>query len=206
MKHKQLEELVLHSLEHELGCVRIYVTALSCVQSGVLKEEWEKYLAETRTHVGALEMLCNGMDIDATKETPGRRLVRHDREALVAEMKMALDAGEPAEAESVACECVVLAETKDRADWELLSKCPEHLTGRAAEALRSACDALDGQEDELHSHTKGWCRELWIRSLGLKAVLPPPEERRYVKSAMAAWGRARENGRPAVPPAPRPPL
>ena len=32
----------------------------------------------------------------------------------------------------------------------------------------------------------GWTRELWIESLGLPAVLPPPEEIRQVDSAMAA--------------------
>ncbi len=30
----------------------------------------------------------------------------------------------------------------------------------------------------------GWARELWIESLGLKAVLPPPEEKKDVKSAI----------------------
>jgi hypothetical protein len=35
-------------------------------------------------------------------------------------------------------------------------------------------------------HTKGWCRELSLRSLGIKAVLPPPEERKDVKTAIAA--------------------
>jgi len=29
-------------------------------------------------------------------------------------------------------------------------------------------------------------RELWIESLGMKAVLPPPEEQREVKTAIGA--------------------
>jgi hypothetical protein len=106
--------------------------------------------------------------------------------SLVEAMKLALEAGEPAAAELVACECVVIAETKDHADWELLAKCAEHLTGEAGKALRGACETIEDQEDEHLYHTKGWCRELWLQSLGLKAVLPPPEERQHVKTAIGA--------------------
>jgi hypothetical protein len=42
------------------------------------------------------------------------------------------------------------------------------------------------EEDEHLYHSKGWCRELWIASLGLPAVLPPPEEEKDVKSALDA--------------------
>jgi hypothetical protein len=186
MKQKQVAELVLQSLEHELGGVRVYTTALTCAQNSGLKHEWEKYLAETRTHVTALEGVCKAMDLDPKKETPGRAVVRHTGAGLVEAMKMALAASEPAAAELVACECVVLAETKDHLDWELLTKCAEHLTGSGAEALKSACDEIEDQEDEHLYHTKGWCRELWLQALGLKAMLPPPEERQHVKTAIGA--------------------
>ena len=47
-------------------------------------------------------------------------------------------------------------------------------------------EEVEDQEDEHLYHTKGWCRELWLESLGLKAVLPPPEERKHVKTAIGA--------------------
>jgi rubrerythrin len=186
MKIKQVEELVLQSLEHEMGGVKVYTMAITCAQNADLKKEWEKYLAETRTHVTALQAVCKAMDLDPEKETPGRAVVRHTGGALVEAMKMALAAGDPAGAELVACECVVFAETKDHADWELLTKCSEHLTGHGVAALKAACDTIEDQEDEHLYHTKGWCRELWVQSLGLKPVLPPPEERRHVKTAIGA--------------------
>jgi rubrerythrin len=186
MKTQQVEELVLQSLEHEMGGVKVYTTALSCAQNASLKKEWEKYLSETRTHVTALETVCKAMGIDPAKETPGRMVVRHTGGGLVEAMKMALAKGEPSAAELVACECVVLAETKDHLDWELLTKCAEHLTGDAGKALKLACETIEDQEDEHLYHTKGWCRELWIQSLGMKAVLPPPEERKHVKTAIGA--------------------
>jgi rubrerythrin len=186
MKIQQVEELVFQSLEHEIGGVKIYETALRCAVNADLKKEWDKYLAQTRTHVTALEGVCKAFGLEPTQETPGRAVVRHVGHALVEAMNKALAGGDRAAAELVACECVVLAETKDHADWELLGKCAEHLTGHKAETLKAACDEVEDQEDEHLYHTKGWCRELWIKSLGLHAVLPPPEEKHHVKTAIGA--------------------
>jgi hypothetical protein len=186
MKTEQVEELVLQSLEHELGGVKIYETAVQCAVHPGLKEEWKNYLEQTRTHVSALEGVCTALGIDAARETPGRAVVRHVGGALVEAMKKALAAGNPTAAQLVACECVVLAETKDHMDWELLGKCGLQLSGEKGEALRRAYDEIEDQEDEHLYHTKGWCRELWIQSLGMSAVLPPPEERMKVKTAVGA--------------------
>jgi rubrerythrin len=186
MDTKQMEELILQSLEHEMGGVEIYTTAVECAVNDDLKKEWGKYLDETRTHVKTLEQVCKELKIDAKKETPGRSVVRHMGASLVEAMKMAQDTAEPEAAELVACECVVIAETKDHLNWSLLGKCAENLKGDAAAALQSAYDKVEDQEDEHLYHTKGWCRELWVESLGLKAMLPPPEERKKVKTAIGA--------------------
>jgi hypothetical protein len=114
-------------------------------------------------------------------------VVRHLGQALVKAMQMALQAGKPEAAQLVACECVVLAETKDHLDWELIGKCGEKLLkGEKAKALKDAYQEIEDQEDEHLYHTKGWCRELWIESLGMKAVLPPPEEKQHVTTAIGA--------------------
>ena len=197
MKTKQLDELILQSLEHEMGGVKVYETAIECAVNADLKEEWEKYLQQTKTPVQILEEVCGVMKIDARQETPSRKVVRTVGEGLLAAMKLAKSAGDPAAAQIVAAEAVVLAETKDHLDWELLSKCAEHLTGAKAAALKSACDTVEDQEDEHLYHTKGWCREIWLESLGLKAVLPPPEERKHVTTAIGAARaeQASEKGR-----------
>jgi len=182
----QVEELILQSLEHEMGGVEVYATALECVVNPNLKKEWTKYFAETKTHVEKLEQLCKVLAVDARKETPGREIVRSVGAALVEAMKRALRSGKGAASELVACECVVLAETKDHLDWELIGKCAENLDDSRGRALKDAYDEIEDQEDEHLYHTKGWCRELWIQSLGLNAVLPPPEERRHVKTAIGA--------------------
>jgi rubrerythrin len=186
MKTQQVEELILQSLEHEMGGVQIYTLALQCAMNPDLKKEWSEYLEQTTTHVEALKKVCKALGLDDERETPGRAIVRHNGAALVEAMKKALKAGEPEAAQLVACECVVLAETKDHFDWELLGKVAKELSGEAAEALQTAYDEIEDQEDEHLYHTKGWCRELWMQALGLQAVLPPLEEQRHVKTAIGA--------------------
>ena len=80
----------------------------------------------------------------------------------------------------------MLAETKDHLNWELLSKYAEKAKGAEKTAMKAACEEVEEQEDEHIYHSKGWCRELWIQSLGMPAVLPPPEEEKNVKTAIGA--------------------
>ena len=186
MNNQKIAELVLQSLEHEMGGVKVYETAVKCARNPDLQKEWKEYLEQTRTHVTALESVCAALGLDPQRETSGRKIVRHLGGAMVEAMNLALAAGDPSAAEIVASECVVLAETKDHLDWTLIGKCAEHLEGAQAEALRKAYDQIEDQEDEHLYHTRGWCRELWIASLGMNAVLPPVEERQKVKTAMGA--------------------
>jgi hypothetical protein len=109
--------------------------------------------------------------------------VRTVGSALVEAMDKARAAGKPEAAEIVACECVVLAETKDHLDWDLIGQLAQHGKGDGVAALKEAYDEVEDQEDEHLYHSKGWCRELWLAALGLEAMLPPPEEKRHVKTA-----------------------
>jgi rubrerythrin len=186
MNQKNVIELLLQSLEHERGGIQVYTTALQCVQNEDLKKEWTKYLEETRNHERVMLELCEALEIDAETDTPGRQIVKSLGEALVAAMMKAKAGPDPAAAEIVACECVTLAETKDHLDWELIGMLAEKGQGDGVDDLKAAYDEVEDQEDEHLYHSKGWCRELWIQALGMKAVLPPPEERKQVKTAIGA--------------------
>lgn len=196
MESAPFKELMLQSLEHERGGVLVYQTALECAVNANLREEWTEYLEQTEKHVTVLTTVCESLGFDPGEKTPGCKVVHHTGKALVIAMKMALAEGNPAAAELVACECVVLAETKDHADWELIGECAKALEGEAATALKAAYEEVEEEEDKHLYHTKGWCRELWLKSLGLQAVLPPPEEKRNVKTAVEA-AQAKEERKPA---------
>jgi rubrerythrin len=186
MNDEQLQELLLQALETELGGVQVYETALRCVKNDDLREEWQKYLEQTTHHVEIVEGVVQTFGLDPRADTPGRSVVRYIGSALVKAMEMTLSDGPPEAAELVAAECVTLAETKDHLNWELIGEAAKRLKGDEGKSLRAAFKEVEDQEDEHLYHTTGWSRELWIESLGIPSVLPPPEEQKDVKTAIGA--------------------
>jgi len=197
MKNQQVEELLLQALETEIGGIQVYEHAIRCAQNQDLKKEWKEYLEQTRNHEKVLRKVFVRLRLDAEKETLGRRIVRQQGKALVQLIVMALREGTPEAAQLVAAECVVAAETKDHQNWELLGEVGRGSKGDPARALTEAHAEIEDEEDEHLYHTIGWTRELWLESLGLPAVLPPPEEEQDVKTAGEA-ARAKESREPVV--------
>ena len=183
---QQLVELLYQMLETELGGEQIYLTAITCAVNDDLRKEWKEYLDETRTHQKVLLALFEQVGLDPNVQTPGRKVVAHIGNSLVKAMQMAKAEGDAHAAELVACECVVLAETKDHMNWELLGHVAEKGKSTHAKALKAAHEQVEEDEDHHLYHTTGWCRELWISALGLPAVLPPPEEVKQVETAIGA--------------------
>lgn len=183
---RQIKELLYQALETEIGGLAIYETAVTCATNDDLKKEWLDYLEETRTHRRVLLTVFEQLKLDPQAKSPGRDVVRHLGESLVKAMKMAITAGDPEAAQLVATECVVLAETKDHANWALIGLIADQHSGAEAKILKQAYDAVATDEDHHLYHTQGWSRELWIESLGFPAVLPPPEEVKKVETAIGA--------------------
>jgi hypothetical protein len=185
MNVMQRDEHLQQMLETELGGILVYEAALQCALNEDLKEEWGKYLEQTKRHAQIVQTLMETLQV-MPQETPGRLVVRHIGKSLVAAIKMAKAGAPPAAAEIVACECVVHAETKDHSNWELLTTYGQAARGEEKKAIEAAVEEIEDQEDEHLYHTKGWCRELSIANLGMKAVIPPPEEQKDVKTAIGA--------------------
>lgn len=190
-------ELLYQALETEKGGVQIYTTALRCATNQDLREEWQKYLEQTKNHVQILNDTLKSMGLDLETETPGRKVVRHIGESLVKAMEMALRAGDPKAAQIVAAECVTLAETKDHLNWSLIGELAKQASTPDADVLMEAYSQVEDEEDEHLYHTQGWTRELWIEALGMPAVLPPPEEEQDVETAMEA-AQAKESRKKAT--------
>ncbi len=192
MNEEQFNELMYQALETEIGGQLVYESAISCAQNADLKEEWGKYLDETRMHETILRETFGRIGLDPGQESPGRAVLRFKAQGLVQSMAMALKDGGPIAAQLVAAECVVEAETKDHQNWELIGEVAKALDGEKAAALSEAYGKVEEQEDQHLYHTMGWSRELWIESLGMPAVLPPPEEEKKVKTAIGA-ARAKQS-------------
>jgi len=188
MEMQMVKELLLQSLEHEMGGTKVYETALKCVVNEDLKEEWEKYLVETEKHVQVLHDACLQLEFDPEEQTPGRKITHDIGASLIAAMEAALGTGDKEMAQCVAAECVVHAETTDHFNWQLIGEVAKKMTGAQGKALKEAYEEVEDQEDAHLYHSKGWLRELSFEGLGLKAQFPPPEEKKHVKSAI---GQAR---------------
>lgn len=184
--HAQLQELLLQALATERGGIEVYSHAIAVAQNDDLREEWQEYLEETRTHEQVLLNVLAELGINSETPTVGRDIVTHQAAALVKAIQMAAENATPSAAELVAGECVVLAETKDHLNWELIGHVAKHSKGEVAKVLEQALEAVEQDEDHHLYHTTGWTRELWIQSLGFPAVLPPPEEVKNVETAIGA--------------------
>lgn len=183
---KQVHELLYQALETERGGIKIYSAALKAAVNDDLKKEWQEYLEETKTHETVLTNVFKQLGLDTETSSPGRAVVAHIGESLVQAIEMALKDGTADAAQLVAGECVVLAETKDHMNWELIGHVAKHTSGETAKVLKQAFEAVEQDEDHHLYHTTGWTRELWIQSLGFPAVLPPPEEVKQVETAIGA--------------------
>ena len=186
MNKDQMHELLYEALETEKGGIQIYQTALRCALNEDLKKEWEEYLEQTEIHRMVLIGVLKKLGLNPDQDTPGRQVVRHTGESLVRTMEMALMAGKPPAAQIVAAECVMLAETKDHANWSLIGLLAEQVTGTEQQILKKAHEEVEDEEDEHLYHTTGWARELHLDALGLPATLPPPEEEKDVKTEIDA--------------------
>ena len=188
MKNKTLlakvpTDLLYQALETEKGGVQVYATALRCAVNQDLRDEWNKYLEQTKNHVQILSEILTALELDPDAETAGRKVVRYIGTSLVKAMEMALRSADPLSAQIVAAECVVFAETKDHLNWELLGELAKNADEVEAELIMPAYQQVEEEEDEHLYHSQGWARELWIEALGMPAVLPPPEEQSDVTTA-----------------------
>jgi hypothetical protein len=173
MEFEQLNQLILRSVEHERGGVRVYETAIRCAVRNDLLEEWGRRLEETRLHVKILGRVCEVLQLDPDEPSLGRKAVRNLTAALVSAMEETLAGADANSAELVASECVALTETRDRVDREKIGRSARKLSHAAGTALLQAYADVDGAGDTLHS--KGGCRELWMEALGMRPVFATPE-------------------------------
>ncbi|HKG97266.1 MAG TPA: hypothetical protein VKA97_05610 [Pyrinomonadaceae bacterium] len=176
-------DLLYQALETEKGGVQVYSTALRCTVNKDLREEWNKYLEQTKNHVQILTEILRALELDPDNETPGRKVVRYIGTSLVKAMEMALRSTDPQSAQIVAAECVVFAETKDHLNWQLLGELAKNAADAESSLILPAYQQVEEEEDEHLYHSQGWTRELWIQALGMPAVLPPPEEEQDVTTA-----------------------
>ena len=67
----QVHDLLLQSLETELGGVQVYTAALECAQNEALRDEWNRYLEQTERHVEIMEELLQKFGVPIVEPIGG---------------------------------------------------------------------------------------------------------------------------------------
>ena len=144
--NKQLRELLLQSLEHERGGVKVYETAVSMGRCPDLKKEWSEYLDQTREarsdsgrSFREVRDRSGGAFARARNRSRSRRAPWSKR---CRRRKTLATRRRPNSSRANALQYSPSPRTMR--DWELLSKCAEKLKGAQKQALQEACEEGGG--------------------------------------------------------------
>lgn len=169
----RLRELLLQALEAESGHIAVLSTALRCALNDDLRRKWRDLLEHSRRRERSLVSVFQQFDLNLRSQTPGRRITGQLTTSLLDALSRALEAGDAASAQVVAAECVEHAAIRIQRTWELIGHVAHTSVDEAGRTLETAFDSAPRDEGELYRN-RGWVRELWIETLGLPAVVPPP--------------------------------
>lgn len=169
----RLRELLLQALEAETGNIEVLSACLRCALDADLARNWHDLLDRSRRRERTLVSVFQQLDLSVRAQTTGRRIAGQLTAALLDALVQAQDAGDPAAAQVVAAECVEHAAIRIDHTWELIGHVARTSVDEVGRTLDTAFDSVPRDDSERYCN-RGWVRELWISTLGLPAVLPPP--------------------------------
>lgn len=161
---RTLMDVLSEFLAVEQGGQQLYERALQLVFDGEVKEKFREFLRQTMTHQKMLAEIIRQLGGDPRRQSPTAKIANQKAEALLSTM------GEPGlsreQNQLNAMENIVLAETKDHADWELLGKIARQTTdNQLREVLAPAAKSVEQEEDEHLNWTRKKLGELAMEAL-----------------------------------------
>ena len=159
-----LMDLLSEFLAVEEGGQQLYEKALELVFDSEVKTKFREFLKQTMTHQKVLTEIISKLDGNPHAESHTAKIATQKAEALLRTM------GDPGlsrdQNQLNAMENIVLAETKDHADWELLGKITRQTTDNGLrEVLSSAAKTVEQEEDEHLNWTRKKLGELQMAAL-----------------------------------------
>jgi rubrerythrin len=143
-----LRDQLSEFLAVERGGVMLYERALEIVVDAEVRRQFNEFLAQTRKHETILLRVISALGLDPTYMSAGAKLADKKARSLLATMTD-VDGLSSRAMELNAIENIVLAETKDQADWELLGKIARQADEeRIREVLRPAVAEVEPEEDD----------------------------------------------------------
>jgi rubrerythrin len=159
-----LMDLLSEFLAVEQGGQQLYEKSLELVFDNEVKTRFREFLKQTMTHQKVLTEIINELGGNPNSQSHTAKIAAQKAEALLRTM------GDPGltrdQNQLNAMENIVLAETKDHADWELLGKIVRQTTDhRLREVLAPAAKTVEQEEDEHLNWTRKKLGELQMAAL-----------------------------------------
>jgi rubrerythrin len=165
VKRDELMDKLSEFLTVERGGIKLYEAALHHVHDREVKEKYQEFLRQTRRHEEILTEIIEELGGKPSHMSAGAKIAKQKGDALLKTMNETQGLSS-AEAELNAIENIVIAETKDHTDWELLG----HIAHRSEDSelsqlLKPAVREVESQEDEHLSFSQKKLGELALKSL-----------------------------------------
>jgi rubrerythrin len=139
-----LKDFLSEMLAVERGGVKLYETALSELSHEDLRDRLEEFLEETMRHVELCEEMVDAAGGDPDEMSPGAEAAQAKAEGL-----LSVEVPEQL-ADINNIENLVLAETKDHWDWEMLSETVKLIRDRDLKAVITAAVREAGKQERDH--------------------------------------------------------
>jgi rubrerythrin len=166
ISHDVLRDKLSEFLAVEKGGLKLYELALQIVTDPVVSEKFREFREQTRKHETILIKVINTLGWDPEYVSPAAKVAEQKATAL--QDTMVNTDGLPSHAiELNAIENIVLAETKDHADWELLGKIARQSDDeKLRSVLKPAVAEVEPEEDEHLNWSKEQLARLEFAAIG----------------------------------------
>jgi rubrerythrin len=165
----------------EQGGLELYRVAAARSKMPQLRAKYEEFGRQTAHHREVLVKLITQLGGDPNYVSPTARLVQY-KAAKLLDASLQVDGLSDAEIEASDLENVLLAETKDHADWHLLEQLAQSAAGPAREALQAAVAEVEEEEDEHLEWARETLTQLCLEQVN-QAKAPSPERWQRLISA-----------------------
>ena len=159
-----LMDVLSEFLAVEMGGQKLYEKALTLVADSEVKSKFHEFHRQTIKHQKVLTDVINKLGGNTRTQSAGAKVATEKAQALLRSMDgngLSKD-----QAELNAIENIVLAETKDHADWELMGKIARQSNDdRLREVLGAAASEVEQEEDEHLNWTRKKLGELQMEAL-----------------------------------------
>ena len=164
INNSTLMDVLSEFLAVERGGQELYEKALTLVSDSEVRSKFREFHRQTLKHQLVLTDVIHRLGGNSRAQSPTAKVATEKAKALLRSM----DANglSKDQAELNAIENIVLAETKDHADWELIGKIARQSTDdRLREVLGAAASEVEQEEDEHLNWTRKKLGELQMEAL-----------------------------------------